>query len=56
MVYETVKNGEVVKVKKCIHCQKYKRVDSFYKNVNRCRVCLAKYRRKWRQKKKIGEC
>lgn len=43
MIYETIVNGEYVKVKKCVNCLKLKRVDAFYKRArgqgNVCKKC-----------------
>ena len=56
MIYEVERNGEIVKVKKCIKCLKHKRVEAFSKfSHNRCKSCLNEYGRKRRAKIKSGE-
>lgn len=56
MIYEVEKDGEVIRVKKCIKCLKYKRVERFAKySPNRCKSCVYAYERKRRAKIKSGE-
>lgn len=56
MIYEAEKNGEIVKVKKCIKCLKHKRVESFSKySPNRCKPCVNEYARKRKAKIRSGE-
>lgn len=46
MIYEAIVNGEVVRVRECKKCRKYKRESAFYKRVsgigNTCKKCECK--------------
>ena len=56
MIYEIERDGEIVKVKKCIKCLKHKRVEAFAKySPNRCKACVQEYERKRKAKIKSGE-
>ena len=57
-IYEVERNGEVIKVKKCLHCLSYKSIEKSFRKrrdgyLNSvCHTCQNKYNRERRRKER----